>query len=365
MKFRTARPGDETGIDLLYEQAKESMRALGIDQWQRGIPCAATAAADIAAGVSRVAEADGRIAAAYTFVPGGEADYRAIDGAWLTAGEDYAAMHRVAIARDCRGTGLSGAMIRAGLAEARGRGFSSVRVDTHPGNLPMRRMLEKNGFTCCGKIHLIGGPDDGAERVAYERVLGEGKLYDITQELFSSVVYPGDLAPTPEKVSSIADGAHANVTNLHMCAHNGTHMDAPLHFVDGGASITEMDLSQFVGEADVVDCAGVFDAAAARRIPEGCRRLLLRGGGIPDVSGAEAIVKAGIVLVGVEPQSIGGMDDPVPVHRCLLSAGIAALEGIRLGEVKPGRYILYAAPLKGAGLDGAPVRAILAEQAPQ
>lgn len=362
MKFRTARPGDEVGMNRLYDEAKESMRALGIDQWQKGVPGVETARSDIAAGVARVAEKDGQIVATYTFVTGGEADYRTIDGAWLTEGEDYAAMHRVAVAKDCRGSGLSTELVRRVIREARGRGFASVRVDTHPGNLPMQKMLGKNGFTFCGKIHLVGGPDDGAERLAYERILAEPKLYDITQELFSSVVYPGDLAPTPEKIASIADGAHANVTNLHMCAHNGTHMDAPLHFVDGAASITEMELSQFIGECTVVDCAGIFDAEAARRlIPVGCKRLLIRGGGIPDLSGAEEIVRAGLILVGVEPQSVGGMEAPAPVHRCLLSAGIAALEGIRLGDVAPGRYTLYAAPIKGAGLDGAPVRAVLAE----
>jgi len=359
MTFRCARPGDEAGIAILYEEAKASMRELGIDQWQRGVPSEATAAADIAAGVSRAAEEDGRIVASYTFVPGGEADYRQIDGAWLTEGENYAAMHRVAVAKAMRGTGLASEMVRRVIAEARGRGYPSVRVDTHPGNIPMRRMLEKNGFTLCGKIHLIGGPDDGAERVAYEKIVTP-RLYDITQELFSSVVYPGDLAPTPEKIAAIADGAHCNVTNLHMCAHNGTHMDAPLHFVDGAASITEMPLSQFIGDADVIHCEGIFGAEeAARLIPRGCRRLLIRGGAYPDLGGAEAIVRAGITLVGVEPQSIGGMDAPKAVHVCLLSAGIAALEGIRLGEVPLGRYTLYAAPIKGAGLDGAPVRAVL------
>lgn len=362
MKFRTARPGDEAGINHLYEEAKESMRALGIDQWQRGIPNETTAAADIAAGVARVAEENGRIVAAYTFHPGGEADYRVIDGAWLTKGEDYAAMHRVAVARDRRGTGLSAAMIRAVFAEARGRGFPSVRVDTHPGNLPMRRLLERHGFVYCGDIRLVGGPDDGAPRVAYECPTASPRLYDISQELFSSVVYPGDLAPTPEKIASIAEGAAANVTNLHMCAHNGTHLDAPLHFVEDGASIAEVPLSQCIGEAFVVDCADTLDAdRVARLLPAGCRRLLLRGGGLPDLSGARALVEAGVLLVGVEPQSVGGIEAPAPVHRCLLGAGIVALEGLRLADVTPGRYTLLAAPISGAGLDGAPVRAVLME----
>lgn len=362
MKFRTAKPQDAAAIGVLYEEAKASMRALGIDQWQRGIPSAETAATDISAGISRVAEADGQVVLSYTFSPGGEADYEKIEGAWLTDGADYAAMHRVVIASTLRGTGASTQMIRQVLAEARGRGFSSVRVDTHPGNLPMRRMLEKHGFIHCGTIHLIGGPDDGAERVAYERLL-TNRLYDITQELFSSVVFPGDPAPTPEKLAAIADGNAVNVTALHMCAHNGTHLDAPLHFIDGAKSVTDFPLETYIGDADVVECTKEFFTAedAARLIPPGCRRLLIRGGGIPDESGAQAIVDAGIVLVGVEPQSVGDAKRPRAVHMILLSADVIPLEGIRLGDVPVGHYTLFAAPLKCAGIEGAPVRAVLAE----
>ena len=362
MKFRTAKPQDAAAIGALYEEAKASLRALGIDQWQRGIPSAETAAADIAAGVCRVAEKDGRVVLSYTFVPGGEADYKHIDGAWLTEGEDYAAMHRVVLTGSLRGSGAAAVLVRHVLAEARGRGFPSVRVDTHPGNIPMRRMLEKNGFVLCGKIHLIGGPDDGAERVAYERLLTR-RVYDITQELFSSVVWPGDPAPTPEKLAAIADGAAVNVTALHMCAHNGTHLDAPLHFIDGGKSVTDFQADVFVGEADVVFCEKKFFTAedAARLIPADCRRLLIGGGAIPDEGGAEEIVRRGIVLVGAEPQSIGDAERPRAVHMILLSADIIALEGIRLGGVPAGRYNLFAAPMKCAGIEGAPVRAVLQE----
>lgn len=358
MIIRTARPGDETGINLLYDQAKASMRALGIDQWQRGLPSAETAAADIAAGVSRVAVEGERIVASYTFVPGGEEDYRSIRGKWLTDGDSYAAMHRVVVATDLRGGSVTPALLRQIFAEARARRFPSVRVDTHPGNIPMRRMLEKNGFSYCGEIHLIGGPDDGALRVAYEKLVPEcGKMYDITQELFSSVVYPGDLAPTPERVKQIARGDVVNLTNLSMCAHNGTHMDAPLHFIDGAPAIPALPLTQCIGAADVIDCGEIFDAAAVQALlPPGCRRVLLRGG-TPDLSGARALVEAGIVLIGVEPQSVGDMY----VHRTLLGANIAVLEGIRLTGVPAGRYRLTAAPLLLAETEGSPVRAVLEE----
>ena len=357
MKFQTAQTNDAAAVTRLYEEGSARLRARGIDQWQHGDPGAATAAADIAAGVCRVAYAERGAAATFTLVPAPEPSYAEIDGAWLTDGGDYAALHRVAASASCPGAGTE--IVRAAVAEARGRGFLSLRGDTHPDNLPMQRLLERCGFTRCGTIRLTSGPDRGAPRVAYERLLAP-RLYDITQELLGSVVFPGDPAPVREQISFIARGAGANVSLLRMCAHNGTHMDAPLHFIDGAPSVSDMPLEQFAGEADVVSCAGAFLGAeeAERIIPRGCVRLLLRGA-IPDPAGAEVIVRRGVRLIGVEPQSVGDPAAPAAVHRILLGAGIAALEGIRLADVPDGRYFLSAAPLKIAGSDGAPVRAFL------
>lgn len=357
MVFQTAQEKDTAAVTRLYEEGSARLRARGIDQWQHGDPGAATAAADIAAGVCRIAyDADGAGAATFTLVPEPEPSYAEIDGEWLTNG-GYAALHRVAASSSCRGAGAE--IVRAAAAEARKRGFVSLRGDTHPDNLPMQRLLERSGFTRCGRIRLASGPDRGAPRIAYERLLTP-RLYDISQELLGSVVFPGDPAPVREQISSIARGDAVNVSHLRLCAHNGTHMDAPLHFVADAASIADMPLDQFVGEADVVSCAEkVFGAREAERlIPPDCTRLLLRGV-IPDLSGAEAIVRRGVRLVGVEPQSVGDPAAPAPVHRCLLGAGVAALEGIRLDGVPDGRYFLSAAPLKIAGCDGAPVRAFL------
>ncbi|MGM9652337.1 MAG: GNAT family N-acetyltransferase [Eubacteriales bacterium] len=357
MKFRCARPQDAEALTRLYAEGSALLRARGVNQWQHGEPGAQNAAADIASGVCRIAMEGSAAAAAFSLIPGPDASYGEIDGAWCAPQAEYAVLHRVAAAHPH--TGAGGEILRAAIAEARGRGFDSLRADTHPDNLPMQRLLERHGFVRCGSIRLAGGADAGALRIAYERTL-ETRLYDITQELLSCVVFPGDIAPSREQVMSIASGDAVNVSNLRMCAHNGTHMDAPLHFLDGAAGIAEMPLSQFIGEADVVSCEGTFgEKEAERLIPPGCRRLLLRGGAIPDLSGAQAIVRAGIVLVGVEPQSIGDPAAPAAVHLCLLSAGIAALEGIRLAEVPDGQYLLSAAPLKCARLDGAPVRAVL------
>lgn len=180
------------------------------------------------------------------------------------------------------------------------------------------------------------------------------KIYDITQELFSSVVYPGDPVPQWERILHFSEGG-VNLSAIHLCAHNGTHMDAPFHFVENGDTVESIPTEVCIGRACVVDSQAVFGEAEAKTwIPAGCQRLLLRGGA-PDLAGAEAILAAGVRLLGVEAQSVGDPD----VHRCLLSAKMAVLEGIRLDDVMPGEYFLFALPMKLGGLDGAPVRAVL------
>ena len=100
----------------------------------------------------------------------GEPTYDKIyDGHWLTGDDsrDYIAIHRVAIAVASRGSGASAFMMQYAAELARGIGRKSVRIDTHEGNVVMRRMLEKNGFVYCGVIYL----DSGAARVAYEKII--------------------------------------------------------------------------------------------------------------------------------------------------------------------------------------------------
>ncbi len=368
MLFRVSRPDDAESVAELYEMAKETMYAMGLDQWKRGgYPDLGTARADAETCFGRVAEEDGKLALTYAFVPNGEPDYDVIrDGEWLTGdvphtAATYAAVHRVTIRPDRRRTGLSGEMIRAIMDEASARGFLSVRIDTHRDNHPMRKMLEKHGFTPCGTITISA---DGTDRIAFERltgitpaapmILSGAEPTDISQEMFSSVVYPGDPAPQKTTVKSMPAGDLYNLTYLSQCAHNGTHMDAPRHFIDGGGTIDMIPLSVCVGDAFVLDCPDGFSRADAARIPAGCFRLLLRGG-TTDEDGACAIVAAGIKLVGVEAQAVGNMH----VHRILLGAEIAVLEGIRLNNVPAGRCFLSAAPINFGGIEGAPVRAFV------
>ena len=184
------------------------------------------------------------------------------------------------------------------------------------------------------------------------------KIYDITQELFSSSVYPGDLEPSFERVQKISDGDACNLTNIKLCAHNGTHVDAPCHFVDGARAIDEVGLEKCVGEAHVVSLSGKISRKSLdKALPENCKRLLIKGDVDLDVGAAELLSEKGVVLVGVEAQSVGY----APVHIEILRNEIVILEGIVLDHVSEGKYFLFAAPLKLRGSDGAPCRAILME----
>ncbi|HOQ14932.1 MAG TPA: cyclase family protein [Bacillota bacterium] len=186
------------------------------------------------------------------------------------------------------------------------------------------------------------------------------EIIDISQELFSSVVFPGDTPPTPRRVMSISNGDAVNLTDVTMCAHNGTHIDAPCHFIDGGASVEQLDLHRFVGTADVITVFGVADAETlSHLIPLDCKRLLIRGADYITPDGARLIVEQGILLVGVEAQSVGDPKAPRETHIILLSSNVGILEGLRLKNAPDGRYFLSAAPINMGGSDGAPCRAVL------
>ena len=188
------------------------------------------------------------------------------------------------------------------------------------------------------------------------------KLYDISQEVFSCAVYPGD--PSPEKAlhCATAKGDLYNLTAFSMCAHNGTHIDAPFHFLQEGKTVEKMDLSVFVGNCFVARCRGAVTAAGAARILDrsgGAERILIAGEATVTLEAAEVFAGAGILLLGGESQSVGPEEAPMEVHLALLGRGIALLEGLVLADIPEGRYFLSAAPLNLAGADGAPCRAYL------
>lgn len=160
---------DLSALMPIFDEARGTIAALGIDQWQNGYPSEGVILADISLDQSYVCEMDGRICGTFAMLTDGEPTYDKIyDGEWLTGdSQDYIAIHRVAISVSSRGSGLSGKIIGFAADLAREKGRRSLRIDTHRGNVVMRRMLEKNGFFHCGTIYL----ENGDERVAYEKII--------------------------------------------------------------------------------------------------------------------------------------------------------------------------------------------------
>ena len=195
------------------------------------------------------------------------------------------------------------------------------------------------------------------------------KIHDISQEVFACEVYPGDPKPEKNVLSSMKNGDLYNLTAFSMCAHNGTHVDAPYHFYPDGRTVDEMPLDSFVGHACVISHSGSITAKDAENIlkkAEGysdqcAKRILIKGDGVLTEEGAEIFARAGIKLFGTESQSVSPENAPMAVHLIMLHAQIVLLEGIRLSEVDDGAFILNAAPLNLAGADGSPCRAILIE----
>ena len=193
------------------------------------------------------------------------------------------------------------------------------------------------------------------------------KIYDISQEIFTCEVYPGDPAPTSQRLNSMEKGDLYNLTAFSMCAHNGTHVDAPFHFINEGKTIDKMPLEAFVGPAYVAEHNGEMSAQDAREIlsqahndkGDPIKRIIIKGQSIVSLEAAKVFSEAGIHLLGVESQSVGPIDAPMAVHKELLNNEIVLLEGLRLDNVPKGVYLLSAAPLNLSGSDGAPCRAVL------
>ncbi len=192
-------------------------------------------------------------------------------------------------------------------------------------------------------------------------------IYDISQELFSCRVWPGDPAPKREVLADMDKGDIINLTAFSMCAHNGTHLDAPAHFIKEGKTVTDLDPAAFLGDCYVTHHEGDVTADDARRIlaeaaaagaPE---RILIGGKATVTEAAARVFADAGIKLLGNESQTVGPEDAPMAVHLILLGADVVLLEGVILTHVPAGKYFLTAAPIHLGGCEGAPCRAMLVE----
>ena len=196
------------------------------------------------------------------------------------------------------------------------------------------------------------------------------KIYDISQEVFKCEVYPGDPKPEKKSLSLMGKGEMYNLTSFSMCAHNGTHIDAPFHFINDGKTVDEISLESFVGMCYVIEYNKILNADDAISIIEkakiygieAAKRILIKGSAVVSLEAAKVFATSGILLLGNESQTVGPVDAPMKVHQILLGANVVLLEGIRLKDVSEGAYFLNAAPLNLGGADGAPCRAILIEK---
>ena len=205
------------------------------------------------------------------------------------------------------------------------------------------------------------------------------KLYDISITLSPSAIRWVTAQPLELiERKRMNRGDTNNSSSVYSSVHAGTHVDAPFHFVPDGATIEALPLELFIGPARVcaVDCgthitAGDVERAGIRdeaRVLFKTRNSTLLKKGIYDagfapfsVDGAKALVDRGVKLVGLDYLSAAAANEQVPVHRAFLDHGVILLEGVDLSDVPPGRYELFCPPVKLAGSDGAPCRAVLRE----
>lgn len=174
------RKTDEHEIDRVMEillDGKASLATLGIDQWQGShYPARNIIERDVEAGTSYVIQdREDHVAATCMISFSGEPDYDKIDGAWLTEcsseAPSYAVVHRVAVAADSVGKGAARFMLGRATDIARQGGAESLRVDTHPGNLPMLSLIRSCGFTECGTIYIKHADGGIPDRIAFEKLV--------------------------------------------------------------------------------------------------------------------------------------------------------------------------------------------------
>lgn len=185
------------------------------------------------------------------------------------------------------------------------------------------------------------------------------RCFDITRELLSTAPYPGDPAPVLTGLADVERGDGYTLSRLDASVHAATHIDAPKHFVRDGKAIDALPISTFFGDCTVLTVPQ--DRVLPEHLPERGlqQRVLLRGNGVLSMDAAKQLLRAGVVLVGTERASIAPENDEAPLHLLLLGHGAAILENIELSSVPDGEYLLSALPLRIAGAEAAPCRAVL------
>ncbi|ACZ61730.1 cyclase family protein [Dehalococcoides mccartyi] len=206
------------------------------------------------------------------------------------------------------------------------------------------------------------------------------KIYDLSPEICPEMIsWPGDGCPEITLLHSIKNGSHSNLSRLTMTLHNGSHIDAPLHFSEDGDGAGEIPLEILIGNVRVLRFSGV--KTVTRDMLEqvdlrGVIRLILatdnealwykpdfdRNYTYIDIGAARYLTEIGVRLLGIDYLSVEDFEGLAGVHRHLLSHGVFILETLQLAGVPEGDYELYCLPLKLGKVDGAPARVILIER---
>jgi arylformamidase len=215
--------------------------------------------------------------------------------------------------------------------------------------------------------------------VKYRGSMANPRIYDISVPIREGmIVYEGDPNVRIALAQALARGDMANVSRLDMGAHTGTHVDAPVHFIEGAAGVDAIPLDVLIGVAQVVDATHIerhinAEALATLPIDAETERVLFKTSNARlwerdrfsaaylalTADAASQLVERGVKLVGIDYLSIAPKDDPASTHRVLLERGIIILEGLDMRDVPAGVYELTCLPLRIVGADGAPARAIL------
>ncbi|MFW5714168.1 MAG: cyclase family protein [Brevefilum sp.] len=210
------------------------------------------------------------------------------------------------------------------------------------------------------------------------------KIYDISVPITPEMVtWPGDPPVRLKKISAIEEGESANITQIQLCVHTGTHIDAPKHFFTEGKSLEQLSIKYFLGEVLVMEIGSEFDTITSQVLTSHndfellklSQKVLFKTHNSTlwqshpqtfqsdyvglDASGAEILAELDLKLIGLDYLSIATYRDTLRPHQILLSREIILLEGINLSSVTPGSYQLYCAPLLIEGCEGAPARALL------
>lgn len=190
-------------------------------------------------------------------------------------------------------------------------------------------------------------------------------LIDITRDITCAPPYPGDPETALEQIQTIGEGADCNLSTLFTSVHTGTHADAPLHFLEDGFSVDQYPPDVFIGPCVVLEVhdSPITGEYVNERFPQTAERILIKGGGEVTFmdSAAEEAAELPLRLIGTDAVSVGTQGNEIRPHKAFLSKGIAILEGLDLTDVAPGNYFLIALPMRIGGAEGAPVRAVLAD----